>query len=535
MKILFIALHLLGQKIAKGAPQSNSFTLENGNEKNIDVVNFVSVDSEVGSFRDSLKDIPSLALLANEPQAALPESFTICSDIMTVFSTIENRLMFFNLLDSNEDQLLSAVMIGRVFFTNRIAKGQIPTVFPNQWVRSCMAIDAVSGMINWVVEGTLVENNTIDVLKDSKMPTNLKGKIILGAFQTQTKSWRVYSNKLTNLNIFYGLLPLPDMQKRTKGEKGCFEEGDYLSWSETKWDLQGMATTEVVRQKELKTKPLLNLYPAHFSKEGCKYFCKKLGTQMPPVSNIQAFCGEKKKEISKSVWLTIDDIDKEGVWKDSLTGQSLNNTLPWMLNEPNGKSTENCAGFFDCRWFDISCSRTLHCLCDSEPRPNLRLLGLCNETLIARDYQPQNDVKDIETLTLVSHSTSIQYDQNQMLWLMSVAHHNVSGTSVASPVSFTLGKNAWTIFGDKGCNKKSNSYEIDLKMSGCKDGNFTCYDGQCISMTKRCDQVPNCRDESDEKGCKILVLKESYNKRVPPVGKSAEDELTPAPVKVSHT
>ena len=99
MKILFIALHLLGQKIAKGAPQSNSFTLENGNEKNIDVVNFVSVDSEVGSFRDSLKDIPSLALLANEPQAALPESFTICSDIMTVFSTIENRLMFFNLLD----------------------------------------------------------------------------------------------------------------------------------------------------------------------------------------------------------------------------------------------------------------------------------------------------------------------------------------------------------------------------------------------------------------------------------------------------
>ena len=118
---------------------------------------------------------------------------------------------------------------------------------------------------------------------------------------------------------------------------------------------------------------------------------------------------------------------------------------------------------------------------------------------------------------------------------MSVAHHNVSGTSVALPGSFTLGKNAWTIFSDKGCNKKSNSYEIDLKMSGCKDGNFTCYDGQCISMTKRCDQVPNCRDESDEKGCKILVLKEGYNKRVPPVGKSAEDELTPAPVKVSLT
>ena len=54
-------------------------------------------------------------------------------------------------------------------------------------------------------------------------------------------------------------------------------------------------------------------------------------------------------------------------------------------------------------------------------------------------------------------------------------------------------------------------------------------------MKTRCDQVPNCRDESDERGCKILDLGEGYNKRVPPVGKNKEDELTPVPVKVSLT
>ena len=72
-------------------------------------------------------------------------------------------------------------------------------------------------------------------------------------------------------------------------------------------------------------------------------------------------------------------------------------------------------------------------------------------------------------------------------------------------------------------------------MSGCKDGNFTCNNGQCVSMIKRCDQVPNCGDESDEKGCNILVLKDGYSKRVPPVGKNEGDELTPAPVYVSLT
>ena len=36
-------------------------------------------------------------------------------------------------------------------------------------------------------------------------------------------------------------------------------------------------------------------------------------------------------------------------------------------------------------------------------------------------------------------------------------------------------------------------------------------------MDQRCNQLPDCRDKSDERNCKILVLKEGYNKNVPPV------------------
>ena len=56
-----------------------------------------------------------------------------------------------------------------------------------------------------------------------------------------------------------------------------------------------------------------------------------------------------------------------------------------------------------------------------------------------------------------------------------------------------------------------------LKLTGCWYGQFTCDDGQCVTMEKRCDQVPDCRDESDERGCKLVVLKEGYNRRVPPI------------------
>ena len=36
-------------------------------------------------------------------------------------------------------------------------------------------------------------------------------------------------------------------------------------------------------------------------------------------------------------------------------------------------------------------------------------------------------------------------------------------------------------------------------------------------MEQRCNQLPNCRDKSDEKNCQILVLEDGYNIAVPPI------------------
>ena len=48
-------------------------------------------------------------------------------------------------------------MFGKNFYATTVARGEIPTVFPNRWVRSCLAIDSIAGMINWVVDGNLIE------------------------------------------------------------------------------------------------------------------------------------------------------------------------------------------------------------------------------------------------------------------------------------------------------------------------------------------------------------------------------------------
>ena len=58
-------------------------------------------------------------------------------------------------------------------------------------------------------------------------------------------------------------------------------------------------------------------------------------------------------------------------------------------------------------------------------------------------------------------------------------------------------------------------------------------------MKRRCDQVtgkePNCRDRSDEKGCKLITLKdeEGYNKNIPPIDSGPDGSIIPADVKIS--
>ena len=82
-------------------------------------------------------------------------------------------------------------------------------------------------------------------------------------------------------------------------------------------------------------------------------------------------------------------------------------------------------------------------------------------------------------------------------------------------------------------------YSVQLKLSRCKEGEFTCDDGQCIEMERRCDQVtgkePNCRDRSDEKGCELIHFEdaESYNKIIPPVESAADGSVIPTNVSIT--
>ena len=162
-------------------------------------------------------------------------------------------------------------------------------------------------------------------------------------------------------------------------------------------------------------------------------------------------------------------------------------------------------------------------MCTHMPFSYQEFKGLCPNSAIDRNYKSIGNLIDSRKLKLQGlKQTSITYNNDKEIWILNVKDSNVTGMSRATHASFTLGKYNWTIQGDKGCND-GEPYVAELKMTGCKKEEFTCYDGQCVSMDLRCNQLPDCKDESDERNCKILVLKDGYNKEVPPIVSSDPD------------
>ena len=51
-------------------------------------------------------------------------------------------------------------------------------------------------------------------------------------------------------------------------------------------------------------------------------------------------------------------------------------------------------------------------------------------------------------------------------------------------------------------------------------------------MEKRCDQLPDCDDGSDEEGCQLFSLAKGYNKVVPPYTRFSYFDNTIDPVKI---
>ena len=316
----------------------------------------------------------------------------------------------------------------------------------------------------------------------------------------------------------------------------CGKKGDYFAWEDMEWTLKGSAELEYWHLNNICQEPMIHIFNTDFpSWDACKHFCENINSRIPSVASsehwelLRGFFQNNvlgKDLTAKNLWLSLTDKNQEGKWSDYKTGANLVHDGNFEMGQPNGGRDQNHMLLTkQGEWSDKERSYgKCGCMCDHDSTSVLQLRGLdddCYKDAIDSTYKP---------LTTKDNVLSFQYRGERCTqirfingaWRLSVLGSNVRGYSWVSHVSYALGKYNWTIKGEKACSNGSPAIRIQLKLTGCQEGNFTCDNGQCIPMEKRCDQIPDCRDKSDEKGCKLIVIEESYNKNIPPISSSIQ-------------
>lgn len=81
-------------------------------------------------------------------------------------------------------------------------------------------------------------------------------------------------------------------------------------------------------------------------------------------------------------------------------------------------------------------------------------------------------------------------------------------------VHYPFGTHQWLLKNDV-CGLLAGSI-VNLTLSECGKGMFTCEDGTCISLHQRCDLRVDCPDKSDEHFCSLVDVPPDYQINIPP-------------------
>ena len=131
----------------------------------------------------------------------------------------------------------------------------------------------------------------------------------------------------------------------------------------------------------------------------------------------------------------------------------------------------------------FSQNQLIYCACEHPEQMYVQLRGLCPDSYIDQVYIPRNKPRSGNVDLLGFKNTVIGYEESKLGWILKAEGllQNTTAHSEAPLASFVLGKHEWVIKGDNmECSENGEPYTRVLKLTGCREGKFTCSDGQCI-------------------------------------------------------
>ena len=449
--------------------------------------------------------------------------------------------------------------------------------FPFQvWKHQCIAISLESGRLKLFINGKKIQEHYFENIKKlrDKIPRTADFAAVGCAYRSTGAKLMSMMGSVTDFQVFGSELDDETMAAVT----GCraFPQGDIVSWHKDVWFLNGSKSYTETSYLDLETNICPIKTTSHFfipylmnREPAGAHMCRKFSGTLAGFATKSEFnmlthflsyknhlrsnqCIEKEEgaseEFTLSSWVAPKLVGQ--LYENPYTNQKLE-YLPWAEGRPWGgqiactmvnmkvRDADTDYGLINkAEIVDESCEDTgkgcITCF-SSFPVMKIFVRGLCKESMFDRTYTCGTYDNGVP-IYIGYKSSTIIYSHSHNTWTWFDRNKNTSiATSEASANSMMIGINKVDFSSvEDDCSKKMDEKVINIKLTTCLPGLFTCDDGQCVSIEVRCDQTPNCKDGSDERNCKMMIIEDNYNKKIAPfIFDTDLEEITPVEIAVS--
>ena len=224
-------------------------------------------------------------------------------------------------------------------------------------------------------------------------------------------------------------------------------------------------------------------------------------------------------DLASEIPINPDEKVRKSLSKDHFSYQSREELCYFMESKkdeypPKGFNSEKS-------WFITEmCSRNIGgwTVCEFKENIIISLSGLCEASQVDKIFSlvaPSKDDSARHGTFVGSTGWVLEYSASDSTWLINHYFYKEFGLKLLDARRRPFGKSSWEV-GNYACNLGKTSV-LELQLSNCDKDQFTCGDGTCVPLAKRCDKQQDCEDLSDEKKCQIVALdKERYLKGDPP-------------------